>query len=102
MCDRSWLLELETLIARRMGQALMMKSLSIRSQMSTKTNSGIKMMLRIRMAIMRGVEMVLKRSIENMRGGGDGGPLVLQVTLTRLPVYFCTSIATSFPFYTPF
>ena len=46
MHDRSWLLKLETLIARRMGQAFTMRSLSIRSQ------TNIKKMLRMRMAIM--------------------------------------------------
>jgi hypothetical protein len=74
MCDRSWLLKLETLIVRRMGRAFMTKSLSIRSQMGTKMNSCIKMMLR--MVIMQGVEVVPKRRIENMQGG-DGRQFVL-------------------------
>jgi hypothetical protein len=73
---RSWLLKLETPIARRMGWAFTMMSLSMRSQTSTKPNSGIKMMLRMRMVIMQGVEVVLKRRNENTQGG-DSGQFIL-------------------------
>ena len=78
--DRSWLLKLETPIVRRTGRAFMTKSLSIRSQTSMKTNSCIKMTLRMRMrmTIMSGVEVVLKRRIENMQGG-DSRQYVLKV-----------------------
>src|ERR1700734_2273523 len=76
--DRSWLLELETPIARRTGWAFTTKSLSIRSQMSMKTISCIKMTLRMRMAIMSGVKVVPKRRIENMQGS-DGRQYVLSV-----------------------
>ena len=64
MHDRSWLLKLETLIARRMGRAITMKSWRMRSQTSMKTNSSIEMMLTMRMVIMRGVEVVPKRRNE--------------------------------------
>jgi hypothetical protein len=82
--DRSWLLELETLIARRMGRELTMKSL--RSRMSTKTNS-IKMMLTMRMAITRGVEMVPKRRNEYTQGS-DGGHLFSE-SLLLVFLYTC-------------
>jgi len=59
----------------------------MRSQTSTKTNSGIEMMLTMRMAIIQGVKMVPKRRNENMQGS-DGGNLFSE-SLLLVFLYTC-------------
>ena len=93
MHNRSWPFGLETLIARRMGQAFMMK---MRSQTSMKTNSCIEMTLRMRMAMLWGVEVVPKRRIEIWEYVGWCQVAGNFLSLSHLPVYLYTSMATSF------